>query len=45
MFTWVAETVTAIGQILPKALEAPISYFVGLALLGGIVATLNSLRR
>ena len=37
MFTFISDAATGLGDIIAVATEAPLSYFLGLALIGGMV--------
>jgi hypothetical protein len=45
MTTWVTEAVTAVTAILPMALQPPISYFLGLGLIVGVIGLVKKFKK
>jgi len=44
MTTWVTEVVTGVTSLLSVALDPPIVYFIGLALIGGVIGIAKRLK-
>lgn len=43
--SWIAPVITAVQSIIAVVTNPPFSYFIGLALLSGVIATIRSLIR